>query len=267
MKKRERIDYIMSVAHELGAVSKETLAEELHVSVETIRRDINELCEKKMLVKVLGGAQPYKTSIRRDSHYTSRVHQNRPERLSIGLAAASLIRDDMIVALDSGTSIQGIAASVSGLRNVTFITDSLPTALTLYNKIELGEISGRVIIIGGEVNYDRCTAGSSADDEVDRYHFDVAFISCTSLSMQGASSFNLDLCNFSKHLMSNSVRSVLIAESEKVGTNSLYGFANLADFHKIIVDDKHPVPRSIINYLDKTDTELMIVKLAKHEKW
>ncbi|MBQ7363589.1 MAG: DeoR/GlpR transcriptional regulator [Clostridia bacterium] len=265
-KKQQRQNYIMQVANELGYVSKEKVAEELETSVETIRRDINELCEKKLLQRALGGAQPYKTTVRHDALYINRVHQNKNERLSIGEAASGLIRDGMIIAFDSGTSIQSLASSVANVHNVTLVTDSLPTAIILYNKIETGQISGRVIVIGGEMNHDRCTAGAMADDEIDRYHFDLAFISCTSLSLQCVSSFNLDLCHFSRHIMKNSIENVLIAESEKVDTNSLYGFANLSDFRRIIVDDRHPIPRPILDYLAKCGTELTVAKLGKYEK-
>ena len=261
-KKQKRQDYIMSVANEIGFVSKEQIAKELHTSVETVRRDILELCEKKLLKKALGGAEPYKTIVRHDAYYTTRVHQNIKERRSIGEVAGSYIKDNMIIAFDSGTSIQGIASVISGFKNITCVTDSMPTAILLYNKIETREISGRVIVIGGEMNYDRCTAGSSADTEVNRFHFDLAFISCTSLSIDGASSFNLDLCNFSRQLMKNSVEKVLIAESEKIGTNSLFCFADLSEFDRIVVDNKHAVPQKIKDYLVENSVDLAVVKLS-----
>lgn len=262
-KKQNRQDYIMSVAYDLGVVSKERMAKELHTSVETIRRDIAELCDKKLLKKTLRGAEPYKSIVRHDASYISRVHQNRKELRTIGEAACSLIRDGMIIAFDSDTSIQGVAELISGYKNLTCVTASLPTAMLLFNKIEAGEFSGRVILVGGELNRDRCTAGSSANGEVIRYHFDLAFISCTSLSISGASSYNLDLCNFSRQLISNSVESVLIAESEKVGSNSLFCFADLSEFDRIIVDNKHNIPSKIKDYLEENNVSLTIVKLSK----
>ena len=243
-----------------GFVSKVDVAAELGVSIETIRRDISELCARKALRRVKGGAAPIKDLVRRDAMYRSRVHQLKDERVAIGRAAAALIRDNDIVAIDSGTSTQSIADAVTGVKNVTFVTDSLPSALMLYNKIDSGEITGRVIVIGGEMNTDRCTAGAMADDLVGQFFFDTAFICCSALSAQCVSSFNLDLCLFSKHLLRQTNNAVLVAESEKIGKNSLYGFATLTDFGTIIVDDKHHMTPEMMKIIEDNRIELIVAK-------
>lgn len=260
MKISDRHGYIMNKANSLGFVSKEDTARELGVSIETIRRDISALCMKKLLRRVKGGAMPLRAGVRKDDVYVNRVHQLKREREAIGYAAAALIKDGDVVALDSGTSIQPLAEAIMGVKNVTFVTDSLASALILYNKIDAGAISGRVIVIGGEMNIDRCTAGSMADDIVRSFHFDIAFISCTALSVNCVSSYNLDLCHYSKRIMKNASTNVLIAESEKVGKDSLYGFAELKDFDVLIIDDKHALPDEIGTMLEEGGVTLNVVK-------
>ena len=50
-----------------GEVSIPELARRFHVSVETIRRDINILSEKNVLTKVHGGAVPKRPPVREDA--------------------------------------------------------------------------------------------------------------------------------------------------------------------------------------------------------
>lgn len=263
MRVKDRQNYIIDCANMRGYVSKADIAEALGISKETVRRDIAQLCEKKLLQRAKGGAEPIKNIVRRDVAYTSRVHQFRDERVSIGSAAASFIQDNDIIGLDSGVSIQAIAEAASGVKNVTFVTNSLPTALILYGKIEMGAISGRVIVIGGEMNNDRCASGAMACEMVNKFHYDTAFISCSALSEDTVSAYNLDLCIISEDMLKNANQAILIAESDKLGKNSLYGFASLADFNKIIVDDKFSMPDEMKHIIDKANIELIVTKRRK----
>lgn len=257
----ERQKFILRVAKESGFVSISDIARRLDVSIETIRRDINKLCEGNQLKKVRGGASPTKLPIRKDTDYTLRIRHNQHEKLTIGMEAATLIRDGNVVALDCGVSVQSIAHCVSGLQNITFVTNSIPTASILLDKFATGEISGRVILIGGEMDVlNRFSKGASATDLIDKYYFDISFISCTALSIDEVSSYSLDECAYSKHLIERSALSVLIAESEKVGKNSVCGFAKLSDFDKIIVDDRIGMPPEFEKALEDSKTELVIVK-------
>ena len=66
--------------------------------------------------------------------------------------ASSMIRDGSVVAFDAGVSIQSVASCVSDVKNVTFVTNSISIASILLNKFHSGEISGRIIFIGGELD-------------------------------------------------------------------------------------------------------------------
>ena len=52
---------------------------------------------------------------------------------------------------------------------------------------------------------------------------------------------------------------ILMAESEEVGRNSVYEFAKLTDFERIIIDDRHPCPDDMIQLLENSKTELTVV--------
>lgn len=259
-----RIEYILHTALSSGFVSIADAASHLHVSIETIRRDINHLCSEGKLRKVRGGACPVKLNLRRDDEYLLRKGKNQQSKIAIGQRAAQMIRDNMIVMFDCGVSIEEIASSVSHVRNLTCITNSIPVASILLNKFSAGDISGRIIMIGGELNTEnRFSAGSAATEMLDRFCADLAFISCTAVSERGISTDNMEECSFSAHILSCCSTSVLVTESDKLGKNSLYRFAELTAFNHIITDDQHRLPESILDRLAQSDTELVIVNLKE----
>jgi DeoR/GlpR family transcriptional regulator of sugar metabolism len=151
-----------------------------------------------------------------------------------------------VVFLDCGTSIQDIARSINGVRNVTFIVNSVPVMSILLDKFAAGEIDGRAILIGGEMDvHNRFTKGAMVVEELSRYSADIAFISCTAVSAQSVSGYTLDEGAYSAHLMQRAVRSVLVAESNKLGKTSLYAFARPGDFSCMITDDTHHIPDNV----------------------
>ena len=261
MRSQDRERYLLETARDVGYVSMRDAADWADTSIETIRRDINKLAKEGKLVKVRGGAEPNKLTMRRDAEYTSRVHRHRDERQSIGREAAELVRDGSVVALDCGVSIQSVAQSLIGKNRLTVVTNSLPTATILVHLVDTGELRGRVIFVGGELNTEnRFTKGSSVTEEIDKYYFDIAFISCTSLSEAGVSSYTLEECAYSKHLIERSACSVLIAESDKIGKSSLLEFAKLRDFDRIITDSKNKIPQNLEKYLSEHNIALTVAK-------
>lgn len=259
IRSEERHNFLLNTAREHGFVSVSQAAARLKVSAETVRRDIEVLVNSNQLKKVRGGATPVKMPLRKDSGYLFRVHHNQQEKMSIGMKAASMIHSGNVVALDSGVSIQAIVSCLHGIHDVTFVTNSLPTALILLDKFSLGEISGRIVLIGGELDVrNRFAKGALAVDELDKYYFDLAFISCTALSVENVSSYSLDECAYSRHLLNRSATTVLIAESEKASKNSVYGFAKISDFDRIITDDKNKLPEDMLKVLSTSKTQLTV---------
>jgi len=259
----ERLEFIMQKAIRDNFVSISETAKQLDTSIETVRRDINRLCAENRLKKVRGGACPVKLSIRRDADYMLRKSKNQQVKLAIGREAARMITDGKVVIFDCGVSIQQIAASVSGVHDVTFITNSVPTMSILLDKFSSGEITGRAIMIGGEIDgKNRFAAGAAAVESMRRFCADLAFISCTAVSARGVSSYNLDESGFSAAILDCTSAAVLVAESEKLGKNSVHRFASLTEFSAVITDDQNRVPDDILELLKDSGIDINVVKMS-----
>lgn len=259
MRMEKRQEYVLQTAQKNGFIAIAAAAEHLKVSIETVRRDINVLCQKNLLRKSRGGAVPVKLSIRKDSNYLLRIRQNHHEKIAIGAEAVKLIRDGDVVTMDGGATTSVLATCITGVQDVTFVVNSLHIAATLSEKILAGEITGRVFLIGGELDPQTQTANDVlAATTIDKYHFDLAFISCSSLSATSVSNSSISGALVRRFMDNASVR-ILVAESDKIGKSSVYEFAKPTEFDQVITDDVNPCPAELITALEESGTSLTIV--------
>ena len=95
---------ILEFARSHGRVEVELLAERFQVLTQTIRKDLNALCEKGILHRIHGGAL-LSTGIVNDA-YESRRTLAAEEKRRIGQKAASLITDNSSLILNIGTTVE-----------------------------------------------------------------------------------------------------------------------------------------------------------------
>ncbi len=258
MKQQNRNEYILQSVTQDGYLSISAAAKALNVSIETIRRDIHKLSKAGMIRKVRGGAEPMDKQLRKDAPRPLRLYENEDEKNRVGSAAALLVKDNSIVGLDGGISVQIMVNHISNVQNVTFITNSLPIATILSDKLFRKEITGRLIFIGGEIDTEsRYSYGALTYDALKPFNFDQVFLSCSALSKQGVSDYKTEGSAFSSLLATHSLQAILLAEKDKLGKNSLYKYAELTDFDYIVLDDPASVPADIKAMLAKSTSEII----------
>src|SRR4051812_3188215 len=98
MLKKERQAYITQQLNIHNKVLSSDLSQQLKVSEDTVRRDLNELSEQGKLLKVHGGALStgFHFTLENNSIYSA------SEKKSIAQKAISLIKDGMLVLLSGG---------------------------------------------------------------------------------------------------------------------------------------------------------------------
>ena len=84
----QRQSEILNIARMLGRVTVEDLSRRFEVSAQTIRKDLNELCERRSLTRVHGGA--IIASGVENLAYEARHFVAAEEKRAIGAAAAAV---------------------------------------------------------------------------------------------------------------------------------------------------------------------------------
>src|SRR5438876_11831407 len=139
----ERRRSIMYTLQRDGKVLASELSKVLHVSEDTIRRDLRELATAGALQRVHGGALPRSPAT---PSFTERQQQAPGAKAAIAQAAIELIRQNQVIILDGGTTPLQVAQHLPLDLHATVITHSPPIALALAEHPVI-----EVILIGGKL--------------------------------------------------------------------------------------------------------------------
>jgi DeoR family transcriptional regulator, glycerol-3-phosphate regulon repressor len=160
-----------------GTVSVADLAERFDVSMETIRRDLKLLSDQGRLHMVHGGA----TTLDVEPALSRRTIENQKGKVAIGRKAADLVKDGMVILIDSGSTTLALAEALINRNHLTVLTNSLPIALVLTRTKSI-----KTVVLGGEIEpNDEASFGLDAMDMVRKFRVDLAFIGAGGISHDG----------------------------------------------------------------------------------
>src|SRR5207237_2555443 len=100
----------------------EELARRVDVSAQTIRKDLNDLCERRSLTRVHGGA--IIASGVENLSYEARRFVAAEEKRAIGRAAAELISNGSSLFINIGTTTEEVASALTTHEDLLVITNN-----------------------------------------------------------------------------------------------------------------------------------------------
>lgn len=231
MQKIDRQDYIIHQVNLHNKVLLNDLSEQLQVSNDTVRRDLQELSELGRIIKVHGGA----VSLTFHSGYqTGKEVYGYTQKRTIARKAVSMIKDGMFILTGGGTTIIELAKELPPNLNATFISGSL-SALMEYSNHPLIN----VIAIGDKVSKSsKITVGSEAIEKIKELRVDMCFMGINAINLEdGVSDNDWDIVQMKKAMIESSKRLVCLTISEKINS-------------------RQPIPICSINKIDTLITEL-----------
>ncbi len=235
----ERHEKICEYLSMKGAVSLSELCDKFHCSEATIRNDLTKLEKQGLLKRILGGAISNENTVR-NSVIAKRLNMNIEEKRQIAkYALKHLIKPNMIITLDSGTTNIILAEEIVNSRiPCTIITNSFQAAqvITKSNVIQL-------CLAGG--TYDR-DHGSFHDDVseyiLNTYKSEVCFISPDGVDEDGLVTNAGVSENFIKiQLIKHAKKTYILADHTKLGNTGLKIICTAQDVEGVITDDRADV--------------------------
>ena len=203
---------ILRQLDQTGSVAIRTLAHELGVSRETIRRDIDRLASRGGFRKTRGGAVAFAPVEASD---TERGMVNALAKRAIGQRAAALVRDGASLILDSGTTTRAVAQALATRRNLTVYTNDLAIcrALARHN-------GNRLVLLGGELQqHEDATVGWDAISALANYTAQFAFVGVGGLTADGGiTDFTRDGAELRGRMLSSARTVVIVADASKFTT-------------------------------------------------
>jgi DeoR family transcriptional regulator, galactitol utilization operon repressor len=215
----ERKRSIIEMITKDSSVSVASLAQELGVSVVTIRADFDALEKDGVIVRTRGGALPaFHPKIIEQMGY------NKECKSKIAQAAAGMIEDGDSVIISSGTTTALIGKYLLGRKDIHIVTNN--TLLLTYARVNP---QLRVTLIGGEFRpSDESVVGPLALRELENFHVSKVFIGTDGVSLkQGFTANLLEGAEFVRKIAEQADTVYALADSEKFGKP---GFVKILPF-------------------------------------
>jgi DeoR family fructose operon transcriptional repressor len=232
MKADERQRQILVRARADGRVEVGTLASDLSVAEETVRRDLRELVDRGVLQRVHGGAYPVE-SAGFESDIAHRSTSLVGEKRRIAAAAAGLLHGAETIYIDEGVTPQFVAEAVRPDGPITVVTSSLLAAGSLAESPQV-----TVLLLGGRVRgRTLATVDHWAMRMLGDLVIDLAFLGANGISRDhGLTTPDPAVAAIKAAVVARSRRRVFVGLHTKFGVSSFCRFAEIADFEALVTD-------------------------------
>lgn len=222
---------ILALARDQGRVSTEDLAARFVVTPQTIRRDLNELCESRTLTRVHGGAI-FASGVENLS-YEARKLVAAATKHQIGQAAAQQIPDNSSLFINIGTTTEEVAWALRGHSGLLVITNNLHVAQELHRWPGV-----EVIVAGGTIRRtDGAVVGSFPVALIRKFNVDHAVIGTSAIDPDGSLlDFDLREVEVSRAIIENARRVILVTDSSKFARAAPVRIGHLTDIDLLVTD-------------------------------
>jgi DeoR family glycerol-3-phosphate regulon repressor len=233
LKKRSRRQRIVELTLQQKSVAVDDLALALGVSAQTVRRDINHLCDMNVLRRRHGGAEVFESE--GNAPYDQRAATNPSAKRAIALVAAGLIPDGSTIAISVGTTPMMVADALGDKKNLTVITNNLNAAMSLSR-----ETSNRIILPGGEVRLpDRDILGDHVVEFFGSYRTEFGIFGVGGVAEDGGLlDFHRAEVRAREQIRENSKMAILVLDRSKFGRSAPAMGGDISDMDRVILDMK-----------------------------
>lgn len=237
----QRQQEILGLARAQGRVNVDLLAARFEVTPQTIRKDLNELCDLRLLSRVHGGA--IVASGVENIAYEARRFIAQNEKRAIGEATARLIPNAASLFMNIGTTTEEVARALQQHQDLLVITNNLNVATLLYRHPRID-----VIVAGGPVRRaDGAVIGAAAVEFVSQFKVDYAVIGASAIDEDGALlDFDTREVRVARAIIENARRVVLVADRSKLQRSAPVRIGHLSEIDTFVTDElSSPVLREL----------------------
>jgi DeoR/GlpR family transcriptional regulator of sugar metabolism len=225
---------ILERVREEGAVRVADLVRTLGVSDMTIRRDLEILSGRGLIVKVHGGAAAVDANSLFEPGFSAKSNLMQAEKTLIAGAAASLVAPGTAIGISAGTTTFALAGRLVDTPGLTVLTNSIPVADVLYRH---GRSDQTIILSGGVRTPSDALVGPFAVEVIRALHVDTVFMGTHGMySTAGFTTPNILESETNKALIAAGRRLIVLADSTKWGVVGISSVARLEEADAIISD-------------------------------
>ena len=230
---------IVELTHAQGFVTIDSLAKRFQVTTQTIRRDINALCDMSLLRRYHGGAGAPSTA--ENLPYDRRRKMAEKEKQKIAKLVAQHIPNKASLFIDVGTTCEEIARALMNHQNLRIITNNLHIAQLMSYRPGF-----EVTVTGGVVrSRDRAVVGEAAVDFIHQFRVDFGLLGISAIDDDGSlRDFDYRKVKVSQAIMANSRNVFLAADQTKFRRDAMVNSGSLSDIAALFICGALPLKLS-----------------------
>jgi DeoR/GlpR family transcriptional regulator of sugar metabolism len=227
----ERHALILKQLNQEGRVLAASLARELNVTEDTIRRDLRDLAAAGLCQKVYGGAVRMPAAPESGT-LVQRMARQQDDKSRLAAAAVTLIPPGATIFLDAGSSNLAIAAALPKVP-LTVLTNAPSIAALLLDQPQID-----LIMIGGRIKQNLGgSVGATALRELELMRPDLYFIGACGVDVQGGvTAVDYEEAEFKRRLAAQSKATAVVATVSKIGAVAAYGVLPISQLTHLIVE-------------------------------
>ncbi len=223
----------IQILKDFGHASVSKLSETFGVSEVTVRKDLQTLEERDLLVRTHGGAV-LKDHYVYDMPFEKQAARHAEEKRRIGSAAADLVENDDTLILGFGSTTRQVARHLRGKRNLTVATDSIYVAHEL-----MGNLDVELAMLGGQL---RPTTGSVvgplAERMLSEYTFRKLFLGIDGYDIgHGFTTTSTAVTYLNRAMIGAAREVVVVTDSSKFGRRGLSLICGPEEIDVLITDE------------------------------
>ena len=227
----ERHQAILELARLQNRVTVDSLAAHFAVSVQTIRKDLNQLFDQRLLTRVHGGATL--PSGVENLEYEARRRISADAKDAIGRATAALIPNDASLFINIGTTTEAVSQALLDHSGLLVITNNINVAnrMRVYPRFE-------VVIAGGVVRpSDGGIVGEVAAGFFSQFKVDYAIIGASALDEEGTLlDYDYREVKVAQAIIANARHVILVADHGKFARSAPVRIARIDQIGTFVTD-------------------------------
>jgi len=255
--KPERQKLITDKLKEQPTLRVSELSQDIGVSTETIRRDLDELEAQGLISRTYGGAAP---ALNKEPSFKQRELINAKQYEIIAKACCHYVQNGEVLILGSSvTTLQVAIRLAAEKKDLCVFTDSyaIASALSSNNTI-------KVHLAPGSFNDDEsCVYGPETINYFANIYANKAILGATGLNQNGVSNVDLEIGETYKAMARCASETIIVADSSKISRNAISLYLPWTNVDRLIID-KPPFDESLVVGLKHGNVE---VTIASESSW
>ena len=199
----------------------------------TVRNDLNALEEDGFLTRMHGGAVLAEMSPQFDLSFGQRYLDHQVAKIAIARNVARLVEDGASLLLDASSTVYHLASQLGNRNRLRVVTNGIDVARCLARNS-----TNTVVLMGGVVTPDGSSVTGSLSEQLIRdLHVQMAFVSCSGLSLErGLTDVLLEEAELKAKAIASAREVFALVDSSKLGKEDLTSFASLQQLSHLYTD-------------------------------